>query len=48
VRDAVNPAEETRCRALEHAVEEWWSLHFGTSPINSKHAALYVPHLNSI
>jgi hypothetical protein len=33
VRDAVNTAQETRCSALEYAVDEWWSLHFGASPI---------------
>src|SRR5262249_27912604 len=35
VSEAVNAAEETRCSSLKYAVEEWRSLHFGTSPIKS-------------
>jgi hypothetical protein len=48
VRDAVNPAEKTSCHALKYAVKEWRPLHFKTSPINSKDAALHVPYLNLI
>jgi hypothetical protein len=42
VGDAVDAAEETRRRALKNAVEEWGSLHFGPSPVNSTYGALQV------